>query len=210
MKDYESVLDQRMALVDGVGPWYWVREDQGAWNIISHEWEEFHKHNYFKHVKNFGIAVQAGGNCGMYPRLLAERFGCVYTFEPDPLNFLALALNCQQDNIIKLQAALGYDRLPVMVQRNDMINCGMHKVGGTGLIPQLRLDDLNLPACDFIGLDVELYEIHAIRGALNTIEKFRPVMAIENFNDEIFELLKPYNYRIDCVSRMDSILVPND
>src|SRR3954463_5592306 len=43
--------------------------------------------------KGFDLCIQAGGNCGTWPRYLAERFGAVYTFEPDPANFTALAFN---------------------------------------------------------------------------------------------------------------------
>ena len=42
------------------------------------------------YVENPGVAIQAGGNCGQLVRLLAKSFGAVYTFEPDPRNFVAL------------------------------------------------------------------------------------------------------------------------
>jgi hypothetical protein len=42
-----------------------------------------------------------------------------------------------------------------------------------------RIDDLNLPSCDLIHLDVEGYEAAALQGAIETIKKFKPVVIIE-------------------------------
>src|SRR5258706_8288422 len=46
-----------------------------------------------QHVKSFDACVQAGGNCGVWPRALATQFSRVYTAEPHPANFTALAWN---------------------------------------------------------------------------------------------------------------------
>jgi FkbM family methyltransferase len=210
MKQYDALLEQRNTVIDGVAPWTWLREDTGAWDGPWHDWEDSHKHQYFQHVKKFGTVVQAGGNCGMYARLLSERFQWVYTFEPDPLNFHVLVQNCQRDNIIKLQAALGETNELIYVRRAPLINCGMHIVEEVvgGRIPQMRIDDLHLPECDLICLDVECYEIHAVRGALKTIEKFRPVISVENFNASILELLAPFGYIVQSQSSMDTVLIP--
>ncbi len=43
--------------------------------------------------------IQAGGNCGIFPRYLAGVFKRVYTFEPDADNFLCLNMNAKEKNI---------------------------------------------------------------------------------------------------------------
>ena len=63
------------------------------------------------------------------------------------------------------------------------------------------LDSLDLEACDFLKCDTEGCELLVVRGALETIKKFRPVMVMEhNYTEEMEEVLKllesagvPYN-----------------
>ena len=53
------------------------------------------------------VAVQAGGNLGLWPKRLAQEFRRVITFEPDPDNFAMLRHNAPERNIEAYQAALG-------------------------------------------------------------------------------------------------------
>lgn len=131
------------------------------------------------HCRSHDVAVQAGGNCGVWPKYLSSRFGVVYTFEPDPLNFRCLAQNCDEPNIVKMQAALG--DVPGFIDlKREARNIGAHYVEGHGIIPTLRIDDLGLEACDYICLDIEGYEFKALSGAVDTIRKFGPVIQIED------------------------------
>ena len=58
--------------------------------------------------KGFKTAIQAGGNIGIYPGALAQRFARVYTLEPDAANFAALQINTSnQQKIIAQRAAFG-------------------------------------------------------------------------------------------------------
>lgn len=163
------------------------------------------------------VAVQAGGNCGIWPRYLAKKFRTVYTFEPDADNFLCLSLNAQAKNIIKLQAALGNKREPISMLTTPL-NAGAHRVLDSGLIPQIRLDDLHLPHCDFLQLDVEGFEYFALRGAEKTIIRCRPVIMYEDKlhhmkygieKSQIDRLLATYNYRVYKKVNRDMIMVPS-
>ena len=204
------MIHLRHETVDGVGPWHWVEQDRGAWDGPKQDWETSHKHKYFNHVKNWNIAVCAGGNQGMYPKMFAKRFSIVYTFEPDPLNFHVLNLNCAEDNIIALQCALGATNDFVAITRHSFDNCGMHRIEGSGAIPQLALDSFNFPHMDFIQLDVEGYELNVIRGASQTIQKFHPVITCERPSDELIKLLGEWGYELDDQSIADSIFVYRD
>lgn len=128
--------------------------------------------------KGRSIAVQAGGNAGVWPTWLANRFQTVYTFEPDAENFRCLAINCP-DNVIKLQSAVGYVRQCIDLHR-DPVNCGAYYVESVGNIPVLRIDDLELPGCDLMVLDVEGMEMDAIQGAMLTIQENHPVIMYED------------------------------
>lgn len=122
--------------------------------------------------------IQAGGHVGVWPRYLAERFSRVYTFEPEMLNFQALNMNCPEQNIYRLQAALGYDRTPIKIVVHPA-NIGGNHVSGPGRVPCLRIDDLALSDVDLIVLDIEGSELDAIRGAVETIKRTHPVIQLE-------------------------------
>ncbi len=137
------------------------------------------------HVKQFGVAVQAGGNVGVMAKMLAEHFGSVYTFEPDPANWDCLVDNIDGvANIIARPAGLGSKRGTYDLAR-EAGNCGatyLAPSAGSSEAPQapvIRLDDLNLEACDLLILDVEGYELEALKGARETIAKFKPIIAVE-------------------------------
>lgn len=133
------------------------------------------------------IAVQAGGNAGMYPVELAKMFDKVITFEPEFVNYKCLCYNSANlPNIGIYQAVLGNDTKPVsLVQeqglKNDQlaVNTGAFHVEGGGDIPQMRIDDLDLPHLDFLQLDVEGWELNALEGAERTIRAHWPVIMLE-------------------------------
>ncbi len=133
----------------------------------------------YRHCRNFRVAVQAGGNCGVWPQAMASRFEKVHTFEPDLTNYECLCVNVTAGNVTKIGAALGECSGTVgMILRLD--NVGAHQIDGTGSIPMVRLDDFELKICDLIYLDIEGYELPALRGAYETIGRCRPTIAVED------------------------------
>lgn len=134
----------------------------------------------YPHCDDFGVCIQAGGNCGVWPRALAEKFKTVYTFEPDPLNFQCLSHNAPGGNIIKFNAALGNDHELIDLDRSHRNNCGAFQIVKGGDIPTHRIDDLGLKECGLIYLDIEGFEFEAIKGGIETVRKFHPVIAFED------------------------------
>ena len=130
------------------------------------------------------VAVQAGGNLGLYPKRLAMKFRTVYTFEPALDLFPIMTRNAPEKNIVRMQAALGYHRALVGMSRKRRdgkpdAHEGITHVDGPGVIPTLRLDDLALPECDLLCLDLEGWELYALQGAERTIARCRPVLCVE-------------------------------
>jgi len=168
-------------------------------------------------------AVQAGGNVGLFPKRLAEEFTTVYTFEPDRTLFDAMVHNAPATNIVMMQAALGYERKPVRLEctRRDgskkPVHAGLTHVAGDGVVPILRIDDLALPDCDLIYLDVEGWELQALLGAHFTIRTCRPVIAVEinkgiqyagSSPEELRQLICGYGYSLAIKMHSDEIYTP--
>jgi FkbM family methyltransferase len=209
---YESEIIIRNERIDNVDKWYWYEKDEGAWVGPKDDWISSHSKKYFLEVKKYDTVVQAGGCLGMYPRLLSDIFSRVYTFEPDAKNFYCLNLNCQKQNIVKFNCALGMEHKMVGLHRQHQTNLGMHMINEASNeeIPMLCIDDLALNSCDMICLDVEAYEPHVLLGAMNTINMFKPVITCENGNSTIEQLLRPLGYVEAERSISDTIYAPRN
>jgi FkbM family methyltransferase len=140
--------------------------------------------------------VQAGGNCGVWPRALAPHFEQVMTFEPDPRNFLCLEHNTRGiPNILKYNTGLGNGgRASMFTPSHELDNCGALQVDpcDEGEISLMKLDALNLQELDLLYLDIEGFEIPALLGAAATIARCRPIVAIEDKG-----LSERYGYKKD-------------
>lgn len=198
---YQDLVYLRDESVAGVGPWVWAKTDIHAWVGPKRDWEEGHYHKILHYVpeNKRNVVVQAGGNQGMYPRLLSDLFKAVYTFEPDPVNFHCLVANCQRPNIIKMNAALSYKHEAVSISIDRFAdwdtNYGVRDVvhQEDSYIPTFMIDDLSLDQCDLIMLDTEGYELNILKGAVKTLEKFHPVIFAE-FAEPCIGYLQGFGY----------------
>lgn len=175
-------------------PLMWLKSDQQTWNIILHEWVSSHREKYHKYLSGHKHVVQAGGCLGLYPRLFSETFEHVTTFEPDPLNFHCLVNNCQLDRIAKFQAALSDKQGTIYIERLHEYNPGMNRVvehpnQQCVAVPSLMLDYFDFEYLDLIQLDMENHEKYALYGAIFTINKHKPVIIVENDNEDILNFM---------------------
>lgn len=124
-----------------------------------------------------GTAVQAGGAVGVWPWYLSKVFDRVITFEPEPENYRCLTENA--GGVEAHRAALGASTGRASVAIGENANAGTwHLVGGND-VPVMTIDSLLLDDCDLIVLDVEGSELDALKGAELTIERFHPVVMLE-------------------------------
>lgn len=125
------------------------------------------------------VAVQAGGNCGVWAAWLAERFEKVITFEPDHENFACLVENVPA-NVSAVNAGLGLERGRYGMVR-DPANIGAHYISDDGEDSIIvRLDDTPFEFLDYLCLDIEGHEMPALLGAAKTIQRHRPVIQLED------------------------------
>ena len=182
-----------------IGGYLWPRGEDRTAQIIFREAQLIPR--FLEFVKGDKVCVQAGGNVGVYPNDLAHHFDKVYTFEPDPFIYSLLERNIRAINVVYDHAALGETIKTCDIVRAE--NCGASYINFDGDIPVVTIDSLNLDACDFIWLDIEGYEFHALQGGLKTIEKFKPTIAFEDKGlqdrygvalNQVQGMLKPYGY----------------
>lgn len=126
------------------------------------------------------VCVQAGGHAGFWPLRLASLFRVVYSFECEPVLFQCLKRNVSvAKNIVIGDLALG--AFVGAVRMRGSVSAGSWRIDPEGQFPvrQTTIDALNLSSCDAIFLDIEGYEVEALRGAASTIGKFYPVIHVE-------------------------------
>lgn len=187
--------------------WLWPKEDTVTWKYLNKSGPRSLPDRIANLSSNKNLILQAGGNCGLYPKQYSKMFKTVITFEPDPRNFFCLSYNVTESNVFKFQACLGNNSDFLNVNYNDKwneTNRGAMRVDGFGNIPQITIDGLNLNP-NVIHLDIEGYEGYALLGAVNTIKRCSPLIvletneACEKYNwtqSKIDQMLFDLNYKI--------------
>jgi len=131
-----------------------------------------------------GLCIQAGGHVGLWPLNLAESFDRVLTFEPDPALFECLKKNtAKASNITAERFALGAATGSATMRTDKKAGSWAIDAAGTVEVSVVTIDNTlearGWPRCDAIVLDIEGYEVEALKGAAATIERFRPVLHVE-------------------------------
>lgn len=129
-------------------------------------------------------AIDAGANVGAYARRMAAHFAVVHALEPAPDTFACLARNVQDwglaGRIVPHAKAVSSVREGVAMGSGGFLRRSIaREVSGPGDIPAIPLDDLGLTDCLFLKLDVEGYEIKALEGAAQTVDRCRPFVMME-------------------------------
>ena len=157
------------------------------------------------------VVLEIGANIGAHTVELARLVGTggkVFAYEPQPLIFQVLCANLALnscDNVRAFQTAIGAHEgsIKVPLLAPDRPN----NYGGLSLsaqsvgedVPMRRIDDLGLPHCHVIKLDLEGMEVEALLGAAATIRRDRPILYVEDDREarsaELRALLHDYGYR---------------
>ena len=140
--------------------------------------------------------VEVGANIGAHTLVfsqLVDPTGKVYAFEPQRLVFQSLCANMalnSRTNVHCIQAAVGPAPGQVLV---PVLDCeAENNFGGLSVeghpsgekVQLVTIDGMDLPQCALVKVDVEGMELKVLRGAVETIDKFKPVLYVENDRGE--------------------------
>ena len=182
--------------------WMWPVRDKTCWRFMTVLAPDLPR-RIAQFVPRRGVVVQAGGNCGVYVKQYAAIFETVYTFEPDPINFYCLQQNVPDTHVHKTQACLGEAAGHAGINTEGKNAGGYYVNSSHGPLEMRTIDSLELCSCDLIHLDIEGYELPALRGSVATIKRHHPVIALEYRENQA----QRYNYSLvqleDLLHSMD-------
>lgn len=142
------------------------------------------------------VCLDIGANIGNHSLFFADHFDRVLAFEPHPRTFRLLELNAELvDNVETHNIGLS-DSAGTVSAAPIAGNIGMASIGRNAdesahsvEFDVLRLDALQLgekhQSIDFLKIDVEGHELPALMGASVTLQKHKPVVAMEVLKDDI-------------------------
>ena len=174
-------------------------------------------------VKNFTTAIDGGANYGIMSYNLNSKFSKIYAFEVDTPVRECLKKNVEKfqlDNVVVCDCGLSdKEELVALNYLKNTFGTYINKeVSGTNICK--TLDSFELPEVGFIKLDCEGYEPYILKGAEQTIKKYKPVILMEekNYSSRYYgeegnlavELLLAWGYTMEVSWPKDCVMVYRD
>lgn len=137
------------------------------------------------------VVVEAGANIGSHTVPIAKLVGPagkVICFEPQRIIFQTLCSNVALNsltNVVTYWAGLGEAPGSLLLPPIDY--SAIQNFGGINLeqfdsgekVPVMKLDDIELTRLDMLKADVEGMELSVLKGAAETLNRFKPVLYLE-------------------------------
>ncbi|RZK15072.1 MAG: FkbM family methyltransferase [Flavobacterium sp.] len=193
----------------------------GAQIIYLGEYEDYIKKTFATYIKQEDIVLDIGANIGfhtLYFASLVGENGKVIAFEPIPSTFALLEENVglnNFNNIVLHNLALGNENatLGINIEENN-INPGANNLFNEGntLVHCKIGDDIVVDEkVNFIKIDVEGYELLALKGLSELIRKQKPTIIFEydknyqlktsNNPLDIFSFIESFEYTFHTIER---------
>lgn len=139
------------------------------------------------------VSFDVGANIGLIASTLSAVCKAVHSFEPSPstIPFLQQTLDANNaSNVVINNAALGAAKGELRFFDDQNSTSASHIITDDTLgrasevvVPVTTIDayvgEKNIEQLDFIKIDIEGYEIDALRGGESTIKKLKPIVLVE-------------------------------
>lgn len=159
-------------------------------------------------IKNFRTGIDIGCRDGDFARPMSEDFKYVHCFD------YRERMKFEKSNVYYYKCALGDEETQVKSFGGVIVE----KRGDSNpvIVQQKLLDSYNFKEVDYIKIDVEGHELKVLKGAVNTIKQFYPIMVVEEngsaevwnkgVKNEALNFLKEMGYEIVAQTKTDYIL----
>ena len=178
------------------------------------------KKAYGERIKN-GIVLDIGANIGNHSLFFALECGAkkVFAFEPVKYIFGILSKNIEINLLDKVitpyNMGVGAQKGRANIAEEHYGNCGMTslKTDNEGNIEMCAIDDFHIEdEVSLIKIDVEGFEVQVMKGALDTIKRFKPCIMVEahQYDETIFDIiamLKPLGYDYIRINKDNYVFV---
>ena len=148
----------------------WVKEYKG----LSHN--QYHLQKVKPFLKN--TVVDCGANIGTMTLFYAQHSDLVIAIEPHKDAFTCLEWNMKEQNVKCINAAVGSKKGKCSVE-TETNNIGMTYVKKGKDLDVITIDSLKLGNVSYMKMDIEGYELEALKGAVETIKEYKPILDIE-------------------------------
>lgn len=178
------------------------------------EFSEYETELFKQICKNSDIVIEVGSNIGTHTQVLSSlvgQKGVVIAFEPQRIVFQTLCANMAINSITNVYAYNeavsnneGYITVPDLDynQNNNFGGISLNNSKKGFLVKTIVLDSFidKINRLKFLKIDVEGMEKEVIEGSKKLIDKFKPIIYLENDrrekSEELINLLKSIDYKL--------------
>lgn len=170
------------------------------------------------------VILDVGGNFGQMAVLFSKMSKHVHVFEADPFIYDTLVKNLSENNCSNVTAhkvAVWHEsNVELLYPKADFNR--FESWGSFGIDPKalegqpiksITIDSLDLPKVDLIKIDIQGSDLNAMKGAVNTIAKFKPIIIFEYeplFNNQFNVNWEDYQSFIDSIGYHITFNIDND
>jgi FkbM family methyltransferase len=199
------------------------------------DWESEYNNIFDKYLNDNSLCIDVGAFIGTNTIKMARRCKKVYSFEPYEQTFNLLKKNLEFNNINNVevyQKAVGNENKKItemyypekLKQYENLSNVGAMRVTyefheNTKMkvdVDMIKLDDyFYMQKIDLIKLDCEGCELDVLKGGKYIIQKFKPIILLENFErkellEDVWKELEGLDYKYLSLSSVNGMFYSED
>lgn len=169
--------------------------DRNVLHLVRNGYERDSLMVWSKMIKRGTVALDIGAYTGLFSIIAAMRGAKVTALEPMPANRWRLRVNAARNKVkvdVLSAAASDYEG-PATLNYNPLVPLTtgasleekIHNHTAGIVINCIMIDSLDLENVGAIKIDVERHEPCVIRGAMKTIEQYRPPLLVETLDGDM-------------------------